>query len=293
MSPQNHPYLKAFLIILFAVALTGCSTIRGSLKPWVCDCDQADACNSANSEDEEEWVEDEQDSDDPVVRSVRRDAKDDENAADTASLEPADARLASGILDTSSADRRRAVASSRGVNLPGDDGLIVLAGTFVRGEESTVVLVPGKNIRFYADGSIAGQLALDHHTQGIDLGELTNETVQPVQLVKNGTSQILVHYAHRHESGAIDYRVAIYKAIGTDVGTIFEQTLARRSSPDAPLEHMGRFRILEGKAHRFIEWTYLDPAGNPLGEPQILRWNRWEGVYRLPTPPPTAPRRAS
>ncbi|MFU8807403.1 MAG: hypothetical protein ACNA8W_26575, partial [Bradymonadaceae bacterium] len=237
MSSPNSLYLHILLVTLLSVALAGCTTIRS----WVCECTQANLiADNDEASDEGEWDDPsaEEDGEDPQVRAVRRDAAGNESAEaegedNETSYQPVDARIQAALIDTSSAERRRAASEARGVNLPADDGLVVLAGTFVRGEESTAVVVPGRSLQFYLNGGIAAQRRLDHHTPGIDLAEITAEIVQPVQLVRNGTSQVLVHYARRHESGAIDYRVAVYKVIGGEVGTIFEQTLARRASAQA------------------------------------------------------------
>lgn len=329
---SKRPLQRSLIVALLTVALTGCSTVRNTLKPWVCDCAEEDMTCPVESDDQllaehgdpahgdhahgdhtqgdhehgDEYDEDEHDlayggeHDEPQApslrtlrRSAQKEAAEEASTETEESLQPVDAVIARATLDVSTEEARRAVAASRGIQVAPEAGLVVLGGTFVRGEESTAVLIPGKNLRVYYEGSITAQRRLEHHAQGVDLSVVAEEPVAAVQLVRDGSTQILVHYAERSPEGATLYRVAVYKVIGPEVGTVFEQTLARRASDDDPIEHIGRFRVLEGKNHRFIEWIHLDAEGNPAGPPQILRWNHWEGVFRPPTPPPTAPRRQS
>lgn len=325
MFKSKRPLQRSLIVALLALVLAGCSTVRNTLKPWVCDCAQEDVICPVESEDqllaehEDHGHEDHEHGDEthdladegedevsvdardehqaPSLRTLRRSAQveaTEEVGGETEeSLQPVDALVAHALLDVSTEEARRSVAAARGIPLAADPGLIVLGGTFLRGEESTAVVIPGNNLRIYSEGSVTAQRRLNRHAKGVDLSPVTDSPVTAVQLVRDGSTQILVHYAERSGDGATLYKVAIYKVIGPEVGSVFEQTLARRASDNEPVEHLGRFRVLQGKTHRFIEWTHLDAEGNPAGPPQILRWNRWEGVFRPPTPPPTAPRRQS
>ncbi|MBA2663809.1 MAG: hypothetical protein H0U74_16090 [Bradymonadaceae bacterium] len=303
---------------------TGCSTIRSTLKPWVCDCtvqhaesstgdDESDehdhdedidtsedAAHAQNSRNDEEGMEamgeeeSEEGTGQPNFRTVARASEADQAAALKIAHAPASVVESIASVDTTSADERRAFEQKFGISIPSNPETRVLVGNFLRNEENAAVIIPGNSIKIYTGGRLAAQRSLTnqdarHRLDGIEASEL----VQPVRLVRNGTLQILVHYAQVEASGAIVYKVAIYKVIGSDIGSIFDETLARREAADQPLKRQGAYEFLQGKNHRFIRWTALDADGQPLSQPAVLRWNRWEGVYRVPVAPPTAPKRGA
>lgn len=195
---------------------------------------------------------------------------------------------ASARVDISSDAERRAAEQKYGVSLPSNAH--VMAGDFLRDQESLAVVIPGNSIKIYSNGRLAAQRSLANTAPSADFSDLNAEIALPVRLVQNNSLQLLVHLAEPQPDGAILYKARIYKVIGSDLGIIFDQTLARRQASDQPLQRLGNYEFLQGMNHRFIRLTTFDADGNPLEEPQVLRWNRWEGVYRLPVPPPTAPK---
>ncbi len=196
---------------------------------------------------------------------------------------------ASARVDVSSDAERRAAEQKYGVSLPSNAH--VMAGNFLRNQESLAVVIPGNSIKIYSNGRLAAQRSLADTAASADFSEFNAEIALPVRLVQNNALQLLVHLAEPQPDGAILYKARIYKVIGNDLGIIFDQTLARRNASDQPLQRLGNYEFLQGMNHRFIRLTTFDADGNPAAEPQILRWNRWEGVYRLPVPPPTAPQK--
>lgn len=333
--PARH-----ILIILFiALATTGCTTIKRTLQPWVCECaapsdtmlagsqaagdgddtdegsaldegddsyaigtdgvegDEGDESGSlvastGQSSDEMDALGDEEEAA-PGQANVRRVARqsDPEALANDPAHMPFDAVEGIARVDLDSAEARRAFEARHNVKIPDQPGVVAMSGSFIRNEDNAAIVIPGQSIRIYSGGRLAAQRNLSNQAASVALDELSERPIEPVRLVHNGSLQVLVHYAEVDPAGSIDYRVAIYKVIGNDIGTIFERTLARRASAEAPLQRLGALEFLQGRNHRFIRWTPLDEQGQPVGEPEILRWNRWEGVYRLPVPPPTAPRR--
>lgn len=196
-------------------------------------------------------------------------------------------------VDNSSSKERSAAEQKYGVSLPSGSNVSVMTGEFFPDQDNLVIVTPGNSIKIYTGGRLAAQRPLPKQDSATDLSELTRDIAVPVRLVQNSTLQILVHSAEQQPGGAIFYKARIYKVFGNEIGVIFEETIARRVAKDQPIQRLGQLEFLQGMNHRFIRWTAFDKNGKLAAEPRILRWNRWEGAYRVPTPPPTAPKNQS
>ncbi len=193
-------------------------------------------------------------------------------------------------VDNTSSKLRSEAEQKFGVSLPSDANISVMTGDFFPEQENLAIVTPGNSIKIYAGGRLAAQRPLPKQAPAADLSELTTDIAVPVRLVQNGALQILIHSAEPQPDGAILYKARVYKVFGNEIGVIFDETIARKNAKDQPIQRLGEIEFLQGMNHRFIRLTPLDKNEKPAAEPRIFRWNRWEGYYRVPAPPPTAPK---
>lgn len=206
--------------------------------------------------------------------------------------EPIDAYFEEGRIVLESEEDRRAFQETFGLAAPAlDSGTYVFSGVFRDGGEPSILFYePGTALRIFLDGQLTASLhlgALD--VPELDVDQLADERALLVDLISGPTVQIKMIHGVEDEDGIL-YFVSLHKQIGREIGTLFRKPLARLGH-DGELTRFGDLRFLQGIDHRQIEWITLDEEGQPAGEPQRYEYNHWEGVFRIPGPPPTAPRR--
>lgn len=311
---------RLLLVLLIAASLTGCQTMRGMLKPYVCDCATGAAAQACPTPGDDESGDAESksalamsqeaadtaferaqaeaslaaESDEPSLRTLDRKKKQ-EPKADP--LELVGVGVADASVDTTDTSETDPLQEAFGVALPEDDQAIVLTGNFSNesGKE-LVVIRPGKHLSVYgADSRIArmdisGEAAPEKFAElGVDA---KGATAQAVRFVQDGTLQVLMHWREENDAGEIAYKVGLFKVIGPFVGRLFERTLAIGNSETDELTRRGAYEVLRGDTDRFLRWIPADDSGQLLTDQAVLlEWNRWEGVYRVPKPAPTAPKR--
>jgi hypothetical protein len=253
---------------------------------------------------------------DPSYRKVERRSREDDSTSSTESKagEPAlsdarwprtesggtgeyatvDVTLGDRRLDLEGSDDRRAFKKRFRLPPPDDEGTILVEGPFATESDHPLPQVAfvdaRRRIRLYAGGRLVTKTTFD------DLAPLPDslQTVRPVRVVRDGTVQLLVCWTEPGEEDDIRYKAGIFKLIGSRFGRIFERTVAVRPSKEGELKRRGYFEFLRGDQHRYIRWTPADDEEQPAPDRSvILEWNHWEGVYRRPIPPPTAPDRES
>lgn len=310
---------RLVLLGLAVLALTGCQTVRSMLKPYVCDCARnptAQSCpgdtdkKQADSEPatlmarsqqatstavERARAEAELEADDkPALRTLDRAQQDHQPQGDP--LDVVDPVVYSANVaddDTATQDR---LQETYGVAFPESADAVVLTGNFSPEEgDEMVVVEAGKELTVYgADARIArvdlpGSFAPQAFA---DLGvDMVVAGPQAVRMVQDGTLQILMGWQEKTDKGAIAYKVGIFKVIGSFVGRAFVRTIATRDQEGGELVQKGAFEVLRGQKNRAIRWIPADADGQlQTDQAVVLQWNHWEGVYRVPKPPPTAPK---
>jgi len=206
-------------------------------------------------------------------------------------LEPVDPFVESARVSLESDADREVFGSAHGVTPL--ETAAVFTGPFMRYQDgAAAVYTPGEGLNFYVNGQLHAQLDLSHTVADeVDWASITEHTPGALRVVRDGTLQVLIPYAvDRPEDGARDYYVGIYKVIGNFVGKIFERRVAYRPEADADVQVLGAITFMRGESHRAIGWAPLGEGGDASATPEVLRWNNWEGVFRVPGPPPTAPR---
>ena len=283
---------------------SGCSAVRSVLRPMVCECERDADSGSADEfaeedhlheEDGGELEEEEGDEGDALATEDEAPEPEDTDWPDEALAEPELAPVEVVVADALvPAPDREARAEDYAIpSLPA--GSHLLTGEFTRkpGAEA-FVLIPNDVIAVYGEsGRVARErLPLSVHDAFPPATLAVADPSQPVQavdLVRDGTRQVAVATLELGDDGRAIVWLTILKTIGGRVGRIFRAPLA--TVGDGGYEPVGRVDFLRGRQHRVLRYTPLD-GGEASGwsEPQIFRWNRWEGVYRIPGPPPTAPR---
>ena len=207
-------------------------------------------------------------------------------------------------VDLSDRAQRELLRERHGVTLEADGDELAFIGQFTRDpSEQPQLLVLDRErgeLKLY-DGPTVRARLLD-----LDLPE--DETLEalgapapalPVRLVADGTLQLMVWRRARapeHKTKKQDtkhtprYHLTAYKVIGPYFGASLDREIA--AGPSASPTPTAQISFARTKRHMRIIWTPVDDSGAPVRDRQeVLRWDRWEGVFRVPRPAPTAPRR--
>lgn len=276
---------KLALIALACVQLSGCSTVKGWLRPWVCDCSQhathaakpptevADAHEETHGEGSGDHDDDPHDPSPDVTEPEVAD----EAAHAAVSLDWREA------VDVSQALERERISKAYLIRGGVDADQPVLEGRFgPRNQAEAVVLVPGKTIEIYSESARVAQGKLDLTPAPAEFGPF----LRGAELVRDGRLEIVVIGIRRDAVGSQEVVFSVWKVIGLAVARVFERPIATFDGNS--WRRVADVRVLAGAKNRFIE-VVPSTAGQPK---EVYRWNRWEGLYRIPTPAPTAPHRA-
>lgn len=290
------------------VVLGGCSTTQEMLEPRVCDYEAER--NEVRQDCERQSVEiagaiaDHEvarartradDEGQETARELERMAREEDEgdddlyrAPEELAEEPINPVVADSDIHFEDQDDRDEFEETRDI-APPEEGQ-VFRGRFTGGERQTVAIHrPGQTLALYSgDGRRISTVDLDEYDRQIaPEDDIMDFETGAIELVQDGTEQLQLLHAESDEDGRVTYYLRIYKFIGSRIGTIFSRPVAVRDGDD--LQRIARPRYLHGLDHRIIEWTPLDEEGEAAAEPEQFEWNRWEGVYRIPEPPPTAP----
>lgn len=296
------PSKQLYLLFLSAVLLlsTGCSVIKQQLRPLVCECAAAAPPEAPSSDiatevavhqveqahaaaGEEALLED-----DGGEQGGGREEMDQKKIAFEGDL--IDPVLKEGIIPLGSDEERAAFQEEFRLSLPANSQALALRGTFRPNEPSSVAIyLPGESLTIYSNGQPLASLRMDSYETELDLEGLSIEPAQALELVRDGVTDIQLIQARAEDDG-LTYYIGIYRIIGTFIGTIFHHPIAHRDK-SGELRQLGDLRVLRGRGSRVIQWVPLDESGQIDGEPVEYEWNKWEGVYRKPGLPPTAPQR--
>ena len=222
---------------------------------------------------------------------------------------PLDPTLETDVYDLTDADARETIADQFGIEPPDTKGAIAIPGTFLDPDEfeeyrdpefkgfddiseeqqqnQVAIVIPGERITVYAGEE---EVAVREFEADADLPS-TLTSVRPVRLIDDGTIQLLAYWPESNEdSDRVRYQAGVLKVIGPFVGTLFERTVAERETADAGLRRTGYVDFLTNQQDPRVRWIPADGEGQPdLNRAQIMEWNRWEGLFRVPETPPAAP----
>lgn len=236
---------------------------------------------------------------------------------------PIDPTLDRRVYDLNDESERKAFRKVSKLDPSELDGKLAIPGTYLKPEtfdefedpefrgfdhlseeqknDQVAVVIPGERVEVYAGTEKFA--SIDFDTQVDVPSELA--TVEPVRVVGDETTQLLFYWPEQSDDGeTVHYKAGLLKVIGPFVGKLFEETVARQPVPedqdgedqkaDGELKRTKQVEILRGKSEPLIRVTPIDSGGDPaVDRAQILEWNPWEGVFRVPKPPPTAPDQTS
>lgn len=238
---------------------------------------------------------------------------------------PVDPTLERRVYDLTDESDRKAFSERSALEPSELDGKLAIPGTYLKPEtfeefedpefrgfdhlsdeqknNQVAVVTPGERVEVYAGTEQFA--AIDFDTQADVPSKLA--TVEPVRVVGDETTQLLFYWPEKSDDGeTVHYKAGLLKVIGPFVGKLFAETVARRPAPEdeknqdqatkaeRELKRTKQVEILRGESNPLIRVTPLDSSGEPaVDRAQILEWNPWEGVFRAPKPPPTAPDQTS
>ncbi len=295
---MNRLLSATLLLSLIAAALAGCSTTQS----WVSgDEDEAHRPTSKTCPDAQAQCPDTErvvalGVTDHIIEHAHRRAHDAMDATSSDDSQPTPRRP--GELSDVIADEP--IDPSAGHQVADDDDeleafededgpLQAFAGYFDDpGSTVTAVVLAGERLEFRRDDQAIASLALDDFDPHLPDDDSLPISAGAVDLVNGDQHQLMLLHRQSDEDGAETYILTIHKIIAGRVGTIFSEPIAKRQA-NGELTQTLDIRFLHGTDDRVIELIELDPQGQPVGEPKRLEWNQWEGLYRMPSSPPTAP----
>ncbi len=163
----------------------------------------------------------------------------------------------------------------------------------VSAETPALIAVQGDTLTYWQS---AEKVAVLKNVQLLSQDELepfgVKQPVLPVQLLGDGTTQLLVWRSVKTTRGDTLYKITLYQVVGRYFSKAFDQTLARRDKDASQLTHVARFEVSPGKKVAALSITPLDDKGKLLTQQrQRFEWNPWEAMFRVPAPVHTAPKR--
>ena len=280
--------LRSSLLIAAFVATSlgsGCSTVKGWLRPWVCECSDAEhhAAMEDNATEEHdlhaETEHDEVSQDSPPLVDATESDTHDENA-----LEPATMAWTAAV-DLATAGEEERIKSAFLVKGDVQDGRSLVEGLFSsKGQAEIAVIDLGKSIEIYSESARVAKGAFGFEPAPKEFGEFARAG----EIVRDGRSE-LVTVGVQSVDGARTIWLCVWKVIGNEIADIFQKQIGVER--DGTWIRTADVRFLTGQRNRFIEYTPIGPDGT-RGAPEIYRWNVWEGMFRVPRPAPTAPSRS-
>lgn len=297
-------FCSAFLLPFLLIGFTGCAPTQQWLQPRVCECESADADDSNSSQIahaiafhqvDQAHYRAETDGDEAALAIKEAQAAEEEEedeevwyrSADDLAYEPIDPTISDTVIALASDEDREQFEDRYNIDAP-EPGE-AFRGRFRAQDRSTIAVHrPGEALEIYSDGELIASQNLEQFDRVIADDDITRFPTGALDLIRGSDVQLKLVHAEAHEDGSVTYHLGIYQLIGEYIGTAFRQPIAR-ADKDGTVRRLADLRFLHGYDSRIIEWIPLDENGDPVDEPLQYKWNHWEGVYRLPGPPPTAP----
>lgn len=277
-------------VVCLALLVSGCGAVKGALKPWVCDCEPREtACadGSAALASREQPIVDAK----PAPRKAEDapdtdgDSAEDDAFDETAPRTVVDPYVDALVTPASPGWPQLRDATGLPDELPASSK--VLRGNFDRrGSIEAAMLVPAKTITIQGENR---RILSEPIAEDFSVPSIAKNWARPVgaaRLVADEVNEILVFGLDK--SGEIELvTFSVYKVFGDRIGRVFTTEVGRVGpggvSKTALVEFVG------GRRNVGIRLTPLDASGVPdTQRSETYEWNRWEGMFRVPNPPPTA-----
>ncbi|MGM0557365.1 MAG: hypothetical protein ACQEVA_13360 [Myxococcota bacterium] len=312
MSSHPRAYItRVTLCCATALLLTGCAAVKGMLKPMVCDCADASAtANTCPSQPDEEIGDESvmtvaqsevaastdsarasaeaepQESATPNKRTLERNEEPERDP-----LELVEPDIASALIASDDEEALSKLHATYPVPESLPESAVLLKANFDADEgQELAVVEPGRRIQIFDESQRLADLKFSTSTAQTSPKKVKRSGTSAVKIVRDGTAQILTHWTEKSEDGGVIYKVGVFKLIESYIGTAFEAELARKPTDSKAFVSSGTYEFLRGGDHAFIRWIPTTDEGDfDASEATVYKWNKWEGVYRIPAPPPTAP----
>ena len=267
--------MHRWLLIVFGVSLlTGCGAIKNMLRPMVCDCEKEVACEEPRANSQSPIVQ--------VNRNTEEAPEPDERdvtSSEAAALEAIDPSLPDATLDVAS--QKKSLKSKLTF-----EPLFAFKGDF-SGKRGPDYVGADDDMVMFSNGKWRSQLPIDTLMR---VDELKDPLYKPfaAQLVKDDALELVLFTVDSSDPAQRVYLMQVYKAIGERIGIVFEYAFARKTANG--ITPLAKIDFVEGAHHRRIRVTPVSPDGLlDLANIKVFAWNKWEGMFRVPRKPPTAP----
>jgi len=171
-----------------------------------------------------------------------------------------------------------------------------------------VAVVQDTTLSIYRRGRLLDSVELGAGTHSVP-DEL--QRIETIRLIDDGTLQILCHWrrnensedressdveSERETNREAEIYASVHKLVDSYIGTPFQRVIARRPPESKQFERVGEYEFTRREEKAAIRWKSLEgnrDASDDKENETVLIWNHWEGVFRPPGPPPTAPDQTS
>jgi hypothetical protein len=168
------------------------------------------------------------------------------------------------------------------------------AGQFTRrkrGESVELLAVtPERGLELYRntsslirDKDVVPLTAEEREALGVDV------VARPVQLVRDGTSQLMVWRKAKDRRGDVVYKVTIYKVIGDYLGEVLDREIGRIDRDTKKPVRTARVEVLASGGRVKLKLIPVRRGADRPSAASVLEWDAWEGVFVEPRLAPTSP----
>ncbi len=283
MSPSRRAL--AALLLICGIFLSGCSTVKGWLRPWVCadgacecKCEKTELAAQTIDAPEETSGDGEDEANHPTEERVKRPKTDPYklvDASDAGSRQDLTSAETITILKESFSGKSDTFAKENQA----------VRGRFTkRGTDELAIISPESEISIY---NSRGRVAYRDKDRPLASAEgLPYGPVLGMRLVRDGRLELLL-ITQEQTNETTNIYFSIYKVFGREIGRVFDAKIGE--AHDGKFVPFARVQTMEGDRDHFLELTPVKEGTPVETDRQIFHWNHWEGMYRVPRQAPTAP----
>ena len=158
------------------------------------------------------------------------------------------------------------------------------------GDVEMVAVTPERGLELYRNNTSAIR---DKHVEPLTVAEreaLGVDTIaQPVQLVRDGTTQFMVWRKDKDRRGDVVYKVTVYKIMGNYLGEVLDREIGRLDKASNKPVRTARVEVLASGNDIKLKLVPVRNGADRLSAVSVLEWDTWEGVFVAPRIAPTSP----
>ena len=203
-----------------------------------------------------------------------------------------EALAVSGLQDLSRSSNT--IKKNHNVTIKTPKRSVAVTGQFTprkRGESTELLaLTPERGLELFRDKT---SLIRDKHVMPLTAEERealgVDAVARPIQIVRDGTSQLMVWRKAKDRRGDVVYKVTIYKVIGNYLGEVVDREIGRLDRDTKKPVRTARVEVLASKGRVKLKLIPVRRGADRPSAASVLEWDAWEGVFVAPRIAPTSP----